>query len=42
MYQKLLKEEWLEHKLERLITQVLKFGMIGLMIQNAIYGHLDV
>jgi hypothetical protein len=42
MFLRLPKEVWQELKLVLHITQVLKFGMIGLMMLNVIYGLLDV
>ena len=39
MFQKKKNKDFLEHKLEHHIIQVLKFGLISHMIQNVIYGH---
>ena len=42
MFLRLLREVWRGLKLVLHITQVLKFGMIDLMMPNVIYGLLDV
>lgn len=42
MFLRLLREVWQGLKLVLHITQVLRFGMIDLMMLNAIYGLLDV
>lgn len=38
MSQKWQREEWQEHKLEHLITQAHRFGMIVPMMQNVTFG----